>query len=446
MRLAGAARAHAARRALEPCHLAGLCRWPIQRAAAAASAPQRAAFSTDMVQSSPLSSFKADRKLFAEGLPDLIDHANLYNNPGVKYNWRRGQGALPTDIAMLRRKKAQLVIDRLAHARTDGSLADLAPGLLFTGGAGSGKSMALLNVVHWAKTSGWLVCYVPNAREWTHGAYWEPHPQIPGSMVQTDLVFNFLRTFTLANENLLGSIPLQHDLSFGDSMPPAGVPEIGAKHGHTVADLLEIVPKFNNPEPEEREGTLSVDPRVIFVVEHLKKELYSQTAVPLLVAIDQFNFLFDQSGYRELQGRGMTTPPVPVSRLRLCELFLDFKEDSPANGALVGAVCRGHPRRGDSDKLQLWAGEMQQFRIGRFTPEEALTMLDHWSTYNASSLAACFQRSCVPGSFGTVSRLCLLCSEKSGVMSMDLDATLFARATALTQRSPRELHRFAHRH
>ena len=441
MRLAHAARAHAARRVLEP-GLAGLCRWPIQRAAAT-SIPQRAAFSTDIVQSESLLSFKADRKLFAEGLPDLVDHANLYNNPGVKYNWRRAQAALPKDVVMLRRKKAQLVIDRLASARADGCLEDLAPGLLLTGGAGSGKSMALLDVVHWAKTSGWLVCYVPNAREWTHGAYWEPHPQIPGSMVQTDLVFNFLRAFALANESLLESIPLQYDLSFGDDSPPPGVPEIGATHDHTLADLLAIVPQFNNPEPGEKEGTLSVDSRVIFVAEQFKKEIYSQTTVPLLVAIDQFNFLFDQSGYRELHGRGMVTPAVPVSRLRLCELFLDFKEDRPANGVLVGAVCRGHPRRGDSDKLRLWADGLQQFRVGRFSSEEALTMLEHWSMSHALP-AASFLRLLA---FSAVLTHCVcLLSEKSGVMTMDLDAALFARATALTQRSPRELHRFAHRH
>ena len=395
MRLANAARAQAARRALEH-RFAGLCRWPIQRAAAT-SVPRHAAFSTDVAQSESLLSFKADGKLFAEGLPDLVDHANLYNNPGVKYNWRRQQAALPKDVVMLRRKKAQLVIDRLASARADECLEDLAPGLLLTGGAGSGKSMALLDVVHWAKTSGWLVCYVPNAREWTHGAYWEPHPQIPGSMVQTDLVFDFLRAFALANESLLESIPLQHDLSFGDDSPPPGVPEIGATHGHTLADLLAIVPQFNNPEPGEKEGTLSIDSRVIFVAEQFKKEIYSQTTVPLLVAIDQFNFLFDQSGYRELQGRGMITPAVPVSRLRLCELFLDFKEDRPANGVLVGAVCRGPPRRGDSDTLRLWAGELQQFRVGRFTAEEALTMLEHWSMSSALSRAAPFLRSCISG-------------------------------------------------
>ena len=210
-----------------------------------------------------LLSFTADRTNFAEGLPDLVDHANIYNNPGIKHEWRREQAKLPKDMKMLRRKKAQLVIDRLASAEAAGSLESLAPGMLLTGGAGSGKSMALLNVVHWAKTSGWLVCYVPNARQWTHGQYWEPHPSIAGSMVQTDAVYNFLSGFAQANQELLSSIPLQQDLTFGDQTSLRGIPEV--KAGDTLADLLAIVPRFNNPEPDEEPGTLMVDSHVIYV-------------------------------------------------------------------------------------------------------------------------------------------------------------------------------------
>jgi hypothetical protein len=59
-----------------------------------------------------------------------------------------------------------------------------------------------------------------------------------------------------------------------------------------------------------------------------------------------------------------------------------------------------------------------------------------------SGWAACSTPHCV---------LCLtvcraLLSEETGVMTTEVDAALFARATALTQRSPRELHRFAYRH
>ena len=45
---------------------------------------------------------------------------------------------------------------------------------------------------------------------------------------------------------------------------------------------------------------------------------------------------------------------------------------------MIGATCRGHPRRGGSDKLSSWAGELSQYRVGRFTPDEARTMLEHW--------------------------------------------------------------------
>ena len=175
MRLATAARStQAARRSLEPAAFAALCRWPTQPA----TTPRRvaAAYSSGTSSGTELAetglfSFTADRTNFAEGLPDLVDHANLYNNPGIKHKWRREQASMPKDIALLRRKKAQLVIERLASAEAGGSLESLAPGMLLTGGAGSGKSMALLHIVQWAKTSGWLVCYVPNARQWTHGQY-----------------------------------------------------------------------------------------------------------------------------------------------------------------------------------------------------------------------------------------------------------------------------------
>jgi hypothetical protein len=106
--------------------------------------------------------FTADRQRYAQGLPDFVDHGNINNNPGTKQSWRREQAQLPKDIVMLRRKKATQVIERLDKAREDDALQSLAPGMLLTGGEGSGKSTALLNIVEWAKTAGWLVCYVPN--------------------------------------------------------------------------------------------------------------------------------------------------------------------------------------------------------------------------------------------------------------------------------------------
>ena len=283
-------------------------------------------------------SFTATRKLFPEGLPDLIDHANIYNNQAIKRQWRKEQARMPKEMSMLRRKKAEQVIGLLGDAEAQGTLDELAPGLLLTGGAGSGKSLSLLHIVHWARSAGWLVCYIPNARQWTHGQYWEPHPYIPDSMVQVDLAYNFLSSFAAANAALLDSVPLQHELSFDDSAPP-GVETLGPAQGHTLADLMEVVPRFNDQLEDEPEHMLNVDAQIIVVAEHLKKELYEQRALPFLMAIDQLNFLFDQSGYRELEGKGSITPPVPVRRLRMCELFLDFQEQPPVRAAHSPQPC-----------------------------------------------------------------------------------------------------------
>lgn len=31
-------------------------------------------------------------------------------------------------------------------------------------------------LVHWARSEGWLVFYVPNGKEWTHGGLFYKHP------------------------------------------------------------------------------------------------------------------------------------------------------------------------------------------------------------------------------------------------------------------------------
>jgi hypothetical protein len=222
--------------------------------------------------------------------------------------------------------------------------------------------MALLELVHWAKATGWLTIYIPNARQWTHGQFWEAHPLKPGSMAQTDLAYNFLLSLGKANEEALQRVPLRHELDLGDDivgLPSIGKPFpsshsstlllliapgcfVGPQHGHSIADLLELVPRFNAPGKDEAPGTMAVsvrsftntnprwlicaffqvDPYIIGIAEHAHRELCEQTECatikrmcfglrarnnfpllapqlhrfPMLVAIDQFNYLFDQSG------------------------------------------------------------------------------------------------------------------------------------------------------
>lgn len=48
--------------------------------------------------------------------------------------------------------------------------------VLLDGPRSCGKSIALAMLVHWARSEGWLVLYVPKGREWTHGGFFYKNP------------------------------------------------------------------------------------------------------------------------------------------------------------------------------------------------------------------------------------------------------------------------------
>lgn len=49
--------------------------------------------------------------------------------------------------------------------------------IVLDGHVSCGKSIALAMLVHWARDEGWLVVYVPNGREWTHGGVFYKNQQ-----------------------------------------------------------------------------------------------------------------------------------------------------------------------------------------------------------------------------------------------------------------------------
>lgn len=48
--------------------------------------------------------------------------------------------------------------------------------IVLDGPVSCGKSIALAMLVHWARSEGWLVLYVPQGKEWTHGGFFYKHP------------------------------------------------------------------------------------------------------------------------------------------------------------------------------------------------------------------------------------------------------------------------------
>ena len=50
-------------------------------------------------------------------------------------------------------------------------LSDIKKQIVLDGPRSCGKSIALAMLVHWASTEGWLVFYVPQGKDWTHGGF-----------------------------------------------------------------------------------------------------------------------------------------------------------------------------------------------------------------------------------------------------------------------------------
>lgn len=48
--------------------------------------------------------------------------------------------------------------------------------IVLDGPVSCGKSIALAMLVHWARSEGWLVFYVPKGKEWTHGGFFYRNP------------------------------------------------------------------------------------------------------------------------------------------------------------------------------------------------------------------------------------------------------------------------------
>ena len=48
--------------------------------------------------------------------------------------------------------------------------------VVLDGPVSCGKSIALAMLVQWAREEGWLVFYVPSAKEWTRGGFFYKHP------------------------------------------------------------------------------------------------------------------------------------------------------------------------------------------------------------------------------------------------------------------------------
>lgn len=161
--------------------------------------------------------------------------------------------------------------------------------IVLDGPRSCGKSIALAMLVHWARSEGWLVLYVPRGREWTHGGFFykNPHTGLWDTPVQAA---NVLQDFVKYNLKYLQELPckITQPIPLGEGAGVGwmrGVDSMPVPEGSTLYDLVQIGIKYSHAAV----GSLV----------RLREELLMVESHPVLIAVDQYNSWFTFSEYEE---------------------------------------------------------------------------------------------------------------------------------------------------
>lgn len=164
--------------------------------------------------------------------------------------------------------------------------------IVLDGLPGSGKSVALAMLVQWARSEGWLVFYVPSAKQWTHGGLYYKN-KLTGLWDTPLAAISVLENILKSHSDILEVIPCRvvDPIPLGEG-PGIGLlsgpQEVPVGEGFTLKDLIQL--------------GLRITHAAVGVVVRLRKELSLVEEVPVLIAVDQFNSWFTFSEYHQSIG------------------------------------------------------------------------------------------------------------------------------------------------
>ncbi|KAL9644432.1 hypothetical protein ABK040_013660 [Willaertia magna] len=151
-------------------------------------------------------------------------------------------------------------------------------GSIFVGIKGSGKSASLATCVYRAyKHSNILVLHIPSAFKWTHGVHFiEPSPVLKGYYDAPLPTRDFLKGFMTSNKHLLLKMSLKKDYHL-----PL---EAGQKAPSNLYELCDYA--------------LLSESNISVIFKFILDEIINEKKIPILIAIDDYNFLHDYTTYQ----------------------------------------------------------------------------------------------------------------------------------------------------
>lgn len=256
-------------------------------------------------------------------------HEPNYGCKAVQHEWEwSGRRSLLARACM--RDLAQSVQDRKK------------PLLFLDGWAGSGKSVALYSLVAWARQQGHVALYIPSAF----------------SLVQNG-------TFSRGEDGLwdtpeaarwiLSSLKDSHAAQLADIKTPAGQP------------LNELV----------EEGLVSTAATSVPVAAAIaaKEALQAAKDVRTLIAVDDYNALYWQTGYFESVHNFHRRQLAP-DELRLVRAFRVLEQAAPANGVAVAAPSMGQTI---SPRLRLPLPKGSRMAVPRYDLQDVAAAADYFA-------------------------------------------------------------------
>mmetsp|Transcript_32595 Transcript_32595/g.45228 ORF Transcript_32595/g.45228 Transcript_32595/m.45228 type:complete len:416 (+) Transcript_32595:92-1339(+) len=237
--------------------------------------------------------------------------------------------------------------------------------LFLQGRRGSGKSVLLAQMVHWARSQGWLVLYVPNSEYYLSNSNFSKHSS--GMTDTPETACELLKSLQLAHGPLLDSIRLSDGSGSLGNLVGSGASY--TSHGTEQPDVMSITMK---------------------VLDLLETQ---DLGVPVMLALDNFNHLFAGSAFYEWEGVHKRVV-VPAAQLRLVAKLRDMSASTPLSSTATRIVATsasapisprvqmlGVPfeaRRQlacfDNEEIKTYISHLRECGVSRYGPEDKEAM------------------------------------------------------------------------
>uniref|UniRef100_A0A175YME7 Small ribosomal subunit protein mS29 n=1 Tax=Daucus carota subsp. sativus TaxID=79200 RepID=A0A175YME7_DAUCS len=243
--------------------------------------------------------------------------------------------------------------------------------IVLDGPVSCGKSIALAMLVHWARSEGWLVFYVPKGREWTHGGFFYRNQQTglwdtpvqAASILQAKANSYCYSDFMKYNESRLLQLPCQvfDPIPLGEGVGVGQMKDVDTMampEGSTLYDLVQAGLNYTHAS--------------VGVLVQLRKELSLVKDIPVLIAIDQYNNWFTFSEYEE-PVTVRSTRPIHAKELATVNAFRSMINDDMMIGAFSHSTAVGKLRQELPD-----VPTGARINFPRYTLEEAGTVCHYY--------------------------------------------------------------------